>query len=100
MFDYALAARTSTRNNQYARRSYSLLKSAETRAVVQSRENNSKYPSDDRNGDTLFISELICGLWQRGRTRRVSAKMVTIDTGDTLDPGHCPERRAPTNASR
>lgn len=44
-------------------------------------------PQRDRSGDTLFIGEPICGLWQRGRTRRVSAKMVTIDTGDTLDPG-------------
>lgn len=53
-----------------------------------------KIPRRDRSGDTLFIGEPICGLWQRGRTRRVSTKMVTIDTGDTPDPGHWPERRA------
>jgi hypothetical protein len=78
----------------HSHRFFNLLKSAEISHRSEPRE-QFKIPRRDHSGDTLFIGEPICGLWQRGKTRRVSAKMVTIDTGDTSShPGYRPERRA------
>lgn len=58
------------RNNRRIRRSVNLLKSA----VVRSRENNSKYTAARSQAAIYFLSASpSAGLWQRGRTRRVTA---------------------------